>query len=99
MLDVYQKVVRSIMELVAAAWNDGINKRKSKDRLHKCTFYIILGNRYQDCNDALEITNKPLHMFTELFQFLFRNMLMHLLHFYMHGYVHVSMPRHIHMSS
>ena len=57
LVDVYQKQVRSVLELAVPVWQPGISKfEKSQiERVQKCALYIILGEGYTHNTKALEI--------------------------------------------
>ena len=57
LLDVYQKQVRSVLELAVPVWHPAITlqERKQIERIQKCAFYIILGSNYTCYSDALEL--------------------------------------------
>ena len=57
LLDIYQKQVRSILELAVPVWQPMITKqeRRQIERIQRCAFHIILGQEYESYNNALEI--------------------------------------------
>ena len=57
LLDVYQKQVRSVLELAVPVWHPAITQqeRKQIEIIQKCAFYIILGSNYTCYSDALEL--------------------------------------------
>ena len=57
LLDVYQKQVRSVLELAVPVWQPGITKqeRNQIERVQKCASYIILGESYTHYTQALEL--------------------------------------------
>ena len=54
MLDIYQKEVRSIVELAVPVWHPGLTKTQTKDieRIQKISFKIILGQNYLNYENA-----------------------------------------------
>ena len=48
MVDVYQKQVRSVLEMAVPVWQAGLNKQDAKqiERVQRTAFYIILGDEY-----------------------------------------------------
>ena len=54
MLDIYQKEVRSIVEMAVPAWHPGLTKMQTKDieRIQKISFKIILGENYLNYEKA-----------------------------------------------
>ena len=57
LLDVYQKQVRSILEMAVPVWQSGITKqeRNQIERVQKCALSIILGDQYSHYKQALEL--------------------------------------------
>ena len=57
MLDVYQKQVRSVLEMAVPVWHPALTLKDTKqiERFQKCAFYIILGGGYISYKNALEI--------------------------------------------
>ena len=57
LLDVYQKQVRSILELAVPVWQSGITKqeRNQIERVQECALSIILGDQYFHYKQALEL--------------------------------------------
>ena len=57
LLDVYQKQVRSVMELAVPVWEPGLTVQEEKqiERVQRTAFYIILGDQYMKYEYALEI--------------------------------------------
>ena len=55
MLDVYQKEIRSIVEMAVPVWHSGLTKKQSRsiERIQKISFRIILDTKYQTYNNAL----------------------------------------------
>ena len=49
LVDLYNKQVRSVLELAVPAWNRGINQaeRIQIERIQKSACHIILGDRYE----------------------------------------------------
>ena len=56
LLDLYQKQVRSVLELAVPVWHPGITQqeRKQIERVQKCALYIISGE-YSSYNYTLEM--------------------------------------------
>ena len=56
MLDVYQKQVRSVLELAIPVWQPAKTKQETKqiERVQRRAFYIILGDDYTNYEDALD---------------------------------------------
>ena len=56
LIDVYQKQVRSVLELAVPVWQPAITRlEKSQiERVQKCALYIILGESYSNYSNALE---------------------------------------------
>ena len=57
LLEVYQKQVRSVIELAVPVWQPSITKqeRNQIERVQKCASYIILGESYTHYTQALEL--------------------------------------------
>ena len=57
MLDVYQKQVRSVLEMAVPVWHPAIAQQETKqiERAQKCAFYIIFGKEYISYKNALEV--------------------------------------------
>ena len=55
-LDVYQKQIRSVLELAVPVWGPGLTKEEEKqiERVQKAAFRIILGPSYTTYEEALE---------------------------------------------
>ena len=55
LLDVYQKEIRSIVEMAVPVWHSGLTKKQSRsiERIQKISFRIILDTKYQTYNNAL----------------------------------------------
>ena len=55
LIDVYQKQVRSVLELAVPAWHPGLTLAESMDieRVQKAALHIILGDKYSDYHTAL----------------------------------------------
>lgn len=53
--DVYQKQVRSVLELAVPVWQPGITMQEKYqlERVQKCALYIILGEHYTSYSKAL----------------------------------------------
>ena len=58
MVDVYEKQIRSIMEQAVPVWEPGLTKGECEqiERVQKCAFSIILGDKYTSYRSALRIT-------------------------------------------
>ena len=56
MVDVYQKQVRSVLEMAVPVWQAGLNKQDAKqiERVQRTAFHIILGDEYGDYENALK---------------------------------------------
>ena len=56
MLDVYQKQVRSILEMAVPVWQAGLTQQDAKqiERVQRTAFHIILGEEYGDYENALK---------------------------------------------
>ena len=59
LVDIYNKQCRSILEFAVPVWNGNITKNEVTDieRVQKVALHIILGNRYENYRNALELTN------------------------------------------
>ena len=59
LLDVYQKQVRSVLELAVPAWHPGLTQSDALDieRVQKAALHIILGTDYHSYSSALKATN------------------------------------------
>ena len=59
LLDVYQKQVRSVLELGVPAWHPGLTQSDALDieRVQKAALHIILGADYLSYSNALKATN------------------------------------------
>ena len=57
MLDVYEKQVRSVLELAVPVWQPALTQlEKSQiERVQRCALYIILGDDYISYDQALEL--------------------------------------------
>ena len=63
LLEVYQTQIRSILEFAVAAWNPGLIKTQINqiERVQKCAFAIILGEKYLNYTNSLkQLKMKPL---------------------------------------
>ena len=60
LLDVYERQIRSVLELAVPAWQPGLTKQDSNqiERIQKTAFYIILGQAYESYDNALSIVEK-----------------------------------------
>ena len=56
MLDVYNKQVRSVLELAVPVWQPALTQQEMKqiERVQRCAFYIILGDDYSSYDNALD---------------------------------------------
>ena len=56
MLDVYQKQVRSVLELAVPVWQPALTQHETKqiERVQRCALYIILGEEYESYESALD---------------------------------------------
>ena len=56
MLDVYEKQVRSILEMAVPVWNPNLTQSEEKqiERVQKTAYYVILGHEYQDYEHGLK---------------------------------------------
>ena len=54
MLDVYQKQVRSVLEMAVPVWQAGLTQVEVKqiERVQRTAFHIILGEQYEDYDHA-----------------------------------------------
>ena len=54
MLDVYQKQVRSVLEMAVPVWQAGLTQVEVKqiERVQRTAFHIILGEQYEDYDQA-----------------------------------------------
>ena len=57
LLDIYQKQVRSVLELAVPVWQASITKHEKRqiERVQRCAFSIILGQDYESYSNALEV--------------------------------------------
>ena len=55
MLDVYEKQVRSVLELAVPVWQPALTQHETKqiERVQRCALYIIVGEEYTHCDQAL----------------------------------------------
>ena len=58
LVDVYDKQVRSLLELAVPVWQPAFTQHESKqiERVQKAAFHIILGTNYENYENAIEIT-------------------------------------------
>ena len=56
LVDIYEKQIRSLLELAVPAWQGSITQGEKMDieRVQKCALYIILGSRYESYKNALK---------------------------------------------
>ena len=59
LVDIYTKYCRSILEFGVPAWHSAITKQERIDleRVQKVALHIILGQKYENYENALKITN------------------------------------------
>ena len=57
LLDVYQKQVRSILEMAVPVWEPGLTKEETKqiERVQKTALFIILGDDHVDYKHSLDV--------------------------------------------
>ena len=57
LFDVYSKEVRSMLELAVPAWHSGLTRQQSTDieRIQKISFKLILGDNYENYQQACKI--------------------------------------------
>ena len=55
MLDVYQKQVRSVLEMAVPVWHAGLTQQEVRqiERVQRTAFYIILGDKYLSYKNTL----------------------------------------------
>ena len=60
LLDVYEKQIRSVLELAVPVWQPGLNNQDSNqiERVQRTAFYIILGQTYDCYDNALSILDR-----------------------------------------
>ena len=60
LLEVYERQIRSVLELAVPAWQPGLTKLESDliERVQRSAFYIILGQKYESYENALEMLHK-----------------------------------------
>ena len=58
-VDIYQKQVRSVLELAVPVWQPCITKfeKNQIERVQKCALFIILGEQYTHYAQALALVN------------------------------------------
>ena len=58
LIDIYQKHVRSVLELAVAVWHGAISQdeRNEIERVQKATHHIVLGDQYLSYRSALKHT-------------------------------------------
>ena len=59
LLDVYDKQVRSMLELAVPVWQPALTQQESKqiERVQKAAFHIILGTNYENYENAIDMIN------------------------------------------
>ena len=59
LLDVYQKQVRSVLEMAVPVWQPALTQQESKqiERVQRCALYVILGDDYKSYDLALDSLN------------------------------------------
>ena len=57
MIDVYEKQVRSVLEMAVPVWQPALTKQEKTqiERVQRCAVYIILGKEYKGYEEALKI--------------------------------------------
>ena len=57
LLDVYQKQVRSVLEMAVPVWEPGLTKEESRqiERVQKTACFIIMGDDHTSYLDSLEV--------------------------------------------
>ena len=57
MLDVYEKQVRTVLEMAVPVWQPALTQQESIqiERVQRCAFYIILGTGYKSYEQALDL--------------------------------------------
>ena len=57
LLDIYEKQVRSVLELAVPVWHPALTKYEARqiERVQRSAFYIILGEQYENYENALII--------------------------------------------
>ena len=57
MLDVYQKQVRSVLEMAVPVWQAGLTQQEMRqiERVQRTAFYVILGDKYLSYKNALGV--------------------------------------------
>ena len=62
LLDVYDKQIRSVLELAVPAWQPGISKQESHqiERVQRTAFHIVLGENYVSYENALILLKKEM---------------------------------------
>ena len=60
MLDVYEKQVRSVLELAVPVWQPALTQQEKSqiERVQRCALYIILGNEYPSYYHVLELLER-----------------------------------------
>ena len=55
LLDVYQKQVRSVLELAVPVWQPALTQQEMRqiERVQRCALYVILGDNYGSYDNAL----------------------------------------------
>ena len=56
MIDVYNKQIRSVLEMAVPVWQAGLTMQESIqiERVQRTAFHIILGEAYQDYENTLD---------------------------------------------
>ena len=57
LLDVYQKQIRSVLEMAVPVWEPGLKKEEEKqiERVQKTAFYVILGDVHTSYENSLTV--------------------------------------------
>ena len=60
LMDVYEKQVRSVLELAVPVWQPALTKYESRqiERVQRSAFYVILGEIYENYENALNTLGK-----------------------------------------
>ena len=60
LLDVYDKQVRAVLELAVPVWQPALTKSEARQikRVQRSAFYVILGEKYQNYDNALSILGR-----------------------------------------
>ena len=60
LLDVYEKQVRPVLELAVPVWQPALTRGQAKqiERVQRPAFYVILGKRYENYENALNLLER-----------------------------------------